>query len=1101
MQNASLAWTGTALEQRGQIRYEACIIERSFRLFSDRHGSLLDSWILYGTLGNVSITVEDARGTMIGLFEQRLHAVASKRNGAALGLCGDPGIGKSHSTHQLLRGLSCRSASVHAINSNSSILRALPSPANVPVWLERALEQFARSSMSAKVFAETLGAFLAVLGPFVLHVEDLHEANPEQRDGWLLLAQQITRTRGVALIVTSRVVLPEPFETITLEPLGLSDTTRLLEAEAGAKLPSEAITWIEGYAQGNPMFTLEYFRHLSRIGALWSDGTRWRWRAPNDQEMPTSVEAVISQHLRNVMALPEARAGLQAKAVLPLEVADTLWAQVAGLHPSELHTAKLELEDHGILRAGRFAHPLYREAVLEELLPAERQVLAERTLESLQTYDPVAALPALEAAGWPKNKELDLLERALAQAQASHDLAMQAQVTSLLAEHTSGTERTRLRLESVRLMREVNPVAALELAQTTRRLDPFNLELNCVCAELLADLRRPVEAEHLLADTKQLLTSSTDRHRWLLARFEVRHYNRDYVGMIELWHERQRLEPDDCPNFPVVAVARAFALLRRADEAYEVLTEAMAREDLTSLELMELLFVRCFIPHFEGHLIESEKRLNDFLETIESLDDPSARMGALRCEGYSLRALAHNGLDQPQAALEDELKALEYPVAMGMGSQYAEQQNYLALFLLETGEYQRAEEIMFEIRPILERNGNAIPLSMLERFAARLYLEWDVPHGGVLALRHAQASLRLMESAGRNAAYLGGALIVATWAEALYGQPNEALRLIDELVEYTHSIKNPHHLGIVAWLRGLTFERLERIPEAIASLQEAASSTVVLHVGPSHQRICLDLDRITGNVNSARKRLTYFRERGMGNAQKVTLRFFPQLAETPAVIPEGNTIRLEVLGPMAINGKVISGRSKKGKELLAMLLHARLNKRDELNDLELLDTLYPDLNEESAGSALRQLVYRLRSSIGADVIVRTGNGYTLGEVQTDVEEFLTGASTQLWRGPFLSGLEDSWAGSVRSTVTQALRNTVKGLIERDPVEALRLARILIEVEPYDHVALELGLRAAQAAQDSLGAKSLYNSTRKRFGEVGEPLPEDWTQWLEEKTTR
>jgi DNA-binding SARP family transcriptional activator len=1037
---------------------------------------------------------------MIALFEQRLHAVASKRNGAALGLCGDPGIGKSYSTQQLLRGLPCRSASVQANSSNSSILRALPAPSHVPAWLERALEQFARSSVAANVFAETLGALLAALGPFVLHVEDLHEANPEQGDGWLQLAQQVTRTRGVALIVTSRMSLPAPFETLTLEPLGLDAMTRLLEIEAGSKLPSEAITWIDVSTQGNPMFTLEYFRHLSRIGALWSDGTRWRWRAPNDQEMPTSVEAVISQHLRNVMVIPEARAGLQAKAMLPLEVDETLWVKVAGLNSIELQTAKLELEVHGILRAGRFAHPLYREAVLEELLPAERQVLARRILENLQEHDPVAALSSLEAAALPKDKELDLLERALFQAQASHDIAMQAQITAQLAEHASGTERARLRLESVHLMREVNPVAAFELAHNARRLDPFNLELNCVCAELLADLRRPVEAERLLADAKPLLISMQERNRWLLARFEVRHYNRDYIGMIELWQESQKLEPDERPNLPVVAVARAFALLRRAGEAYEVLTDAMARTDLTNLELMELLFVRCFIPHFEGNLIESEQRLNAFLETIESLDDHSARVGALRCEGYSLRALAHNGLDQPQAALEDEFKALEYSVAMGMGSQYAEQQNYLALFLLETGEYQRAEEIMFEIRPTLERNGNAIPLSMLERFAARLYLEWDVPHGGALALRHAQASLRLMDSAGRNAAYLGGALIVATWAEALYGQPEEALRLIDELLEYTYSIKNPHHLGIVAWLRGLSFERLERIPEAIASLQEAALSTVVSHVGPSHQRMCLDLDRITGNVNSAKKRLGYFRERGMGNAVKVALRYFPELAETPTEITP-ISIRLEVLGPMAINGRAISGRSKKGKELLAMLLEARLNKRDELNDLELLDTLYPDLDEESAGSALRQLVYRLRSSIGADVIVRTGNGYTLGKIQTDVEEFLNGASTQLWRGPFLSDLEDSWAGSVRGTVTQALRNTVKGLIEDDPTKALRLARILLEAEPYDHVALELGLRAAQAAQDGLGANSLYSGARKRFGEVGEPLPESWTQWLEGRNER
>jgi hypothetical protein len=147
---------------------------------------------------------------MIALLEQRLHRVASKRHGAALELCGEPGIGKSDNTQLLIRDLPCRSASVHATSSNPSILRTLPKPSHVPTWLERALEQLACSSVAANVFAQTPGALLTALGPFVLHVEDLHETNPEQRDSWLHLAQQILRTRGVALIVTSRISLPAP---------------------------------------------------------------------------------------------------------------------------------------------------------------------------------------------------------------------------------------------------------------------------------------------------------------------------------------------------------------------------------------------------------------------------------------------------------------------------------------------------------------------------------------------------------------------------------------------------------------------------------------------------------------------------------------------------------------------------------------------------------------------------------------------------------------------------------------------------------------------------------------------------------------------------
>ncbi|WP_036219657.1 hypothetical protein, partial [Calidithermus chliarophilus] len=75
-------------------------------------------------------------------------------------------------------------------------------------------------------------------------------------------------------------------------------STALLQGQAGGALPPEACEWIYQRAQGNPLFTLEYFRHLGRLGHLWSDGHRWRWRAPEGEPMPTSVEALIVQLTR-----------------------------------------------------------------------------------------------------------------------------------------------------------------------------------------------------------------------------------------------------------------------------------------------------------------------------------------------------------------------------------------------------------------------------------------------------------------------------------------------------------------------------------------------------------------------------------------------------------------------------------------------------------------------------------------------------------------------------------------------------------------------------------------------------------------------------------
>jgi hypothetical protein len=52
-------------------------------------------------------------------------------------------------------------------------------------------------------------------------------------------------------------------------------------------------------------------------------------------------------------------------------------------------------------------------------------------------------------------------------------------------------------------------------------------------------------------------------------------------------------------------------------------------------------------------------------------------------------------------------------------------------------------------------------------------------------------------------------------------------------------------------------------------------------------------------------------------------------------------------------------------------------------------------------------------------------------------------------------------------ILRALPAPVQALIEPDPTEALRLASMLLEAEPYD-----LDLRAAQTAQDVPGVNSL-----------------------------
>ncbi|MCV6004125.1 hypothetical protein OFO99_32325, partial [Escherichia coli] len=81
-------------------------------------------------------------------------------------------------------------------------------------------------------------------------------------------------------MVTSRVSPPEPLAALQVEPLSREGSLGLLEAELGASVPEEVAAWIYERARGNPLFTLEYLRHLARQGHLWNDGNRWHWRPP-----------------------------------------------------------------------------------------------------------------------------------------------------------------------------------------------------------------------------------------------------------------------------------------------------------------------------------------------------------------------------------------------------------------------------------------------------------------------------------------------------------------------------------------------------------------------------------------------------------------------------------------------------------------------------------------------------------------------------------------------------------------------------------------------------------------------------------------------------
>ena len=299
---------------------------------------------------------------------KRLTGLVAKRPGLVVGIWGEPGIGKTHTVKELLRQTPCRNLSLHATTNPTEIARALPRPTKLPIWAERTFERVVKGEqVEIATLTDAIAATLSGLAPFVLHLEDLHEANSAQLEFIEALSKIVLRLKGVGLIVTSREQPPEGFEAIRLEPVSSQAVQEILKAEVSADLPIEALDWIQTRAAGNPLFSLEFFRYLSRQGFVWSDGQKWRWRVPTLEIMPTTVEVLIEHITAKAMLNPTLENVVQAKALLGRGVQSELWAKVADVTLKILETAKTELEREGILLGSEFAHPLYAEVIARNL--------------------------------------------------------------------------------------------------------------------------------------------------------------------------------------------------------------------------------------------------------------------------------------------------------------------------------------------------------------------------------------------------------------------------------------------------------------------------------------------------------------------------------------------------------------------------------------------------------------------------------------------------------------------------------------------------------------------------------------------------------------
>jgi ATP/maltotriose-dependent transcriptional regulator MalT len=213
-------------------------------------------------------------------------------------------------------------------------------------------------------------------GPVLIVIEDVHWADPFSVAALISAVKRLDQDR-VAVIVTGRVPPDEGWERLirdeercrrlVLESFG-TDEVLLLAQQDGMQLNRRQAERLQRHTGGHPIWVRTLLRELT-AGEL---------QAPDGElPAPRSLASAVTAHLASLP--PLARDLAAALAVINQEVTLNLAGRVAGIDSPIEALESLQAtgfvrnrgDQHGDLIA--FSHPLYRQAVYEDLSPTRRR--------------------------------------------------------------------------------------------------------------------------------------------------------------------------------------------------------------------------------------------------------------------------------------------------------------------------------------------------------------------------------------------------------------------------------------------------------------------------------------------------------------------------------------------------------------------------------------------------------------------------------------------------------------------------------------------------------------------------------------------------------
>ena len=1018
---------------------------------------------------------------------ERLRPVAGRRLGLALGLVGEAGVGKSHTVRAAFAALSCRSVTVSAAGDLRHWAASLPRHPKLAAWAQSALDDIANHmTMPVADMAAAFGAALSASAPILLHLEDLHESDAARQALIVQLGKAVHRSKGVGIIVTSRVDSPEPFTAQRLEPLDAQESQRLLEAEAGFELPREAVEWIGARAAGNPLYTLEYFRYLSRLGHLWNDGQRWRWRPPLDGVIPTSVEALVGQRLLQAQTDPLDARVLAALAYLGTDAPQALVAAVVGEQEGLLFQRMLHLARAGVLSGGNFAHPLFRELSAKATTRVAVRDMARRALTALE-HDSLAAARFVADAQPSAPRALELLTAAAA---ATSDAVLAAKLKAQATSHATGPELTRLAVEAALVLQDNDLPEAIRIITLAVERGEYSSELSRLRVHLLARDGRQQEADELAQSLGELLPGGH-----LALQVTSRNVAGDHAAAWKIWSDNHELHT--APNSELLRAATASALaVGQMQEAAKLIELGLATLEGAPLRA-ELLSLQALLAFHSGDAGRAERLISQVLDVLEPLQAPRLRATALLNRAAFLKVLGE--FTAMGECLEECLRIRR---EAGDGKAYAFALAALADLRLEQGRYDEAGDQLAEAVATLELYGPSRYLINARSVASALGLARGTSLGNLSALHNAEQSLSAARETG-NPRVVRELLFDASIANTATANAERGLELALESSALAAAAGNaPVDNYRALWAEAQATAALGRAEDALALLQAAYDQAVTAEGAIDAHKLGLALAGLQGDRKALEAHMEWFAERGLLNGVAIGERLLGAVAAgVPAVKPR---TRLDVLGPLQLSGFDKAGtggagsdrvgiKGDKRRRLLALLLEARVTGSGGVAKLRLLDELYPDQDELSAAASLKVLVHGVRQSFGNDLIVTTTDGYGLGDCSSDVEEYLASPDPTLWRGQYLDGAE--YDVQLRDSLYLALARNVSDILTADPGQAIRLGRILVEAEPYNLEFLTLCLTAMRSAGQHRSLDRQYQASRARLAEMGEVLPAKWQEFL------